>query len=391
MRIAKEMATIELDVPDIILDMEEARRRPLRPPARARPAARPRVPHPRAAPALGRGGLRGPGTASIGAAPPRIETNYTLVNTEADARRRWSSACARPGASPTTSKLVGSSPYHSHARRRRGRRRAVGEAYYMPSATSRRSAGRRSSTRDLVLEKLAPLFADPDIEKVAHNGKFDIAHLARPRHQRPRLRLRHAARRLHPRRWRPRRQRDARAPARCQPEVAGVAPPRLRDARDHRPHRQERRQAALDGPDADRRRAALRLRERRLHPAPARAPREGAARSSTCGSSSPTWRCRSCRCWRAWRRPASPSTSASCARCRWASTSRSPTSSRRPTRTSATSSTSARRRSSRPCCSRSWRCRRRARRSRATRPTRSRSKACAACTRSSTSSCAGAS
>ena len=30
----------------------------------------------------------------------------------------------------------------------------------------------------LVLQKLAPLFADPDIEKIAHNGKFDLAHLA---------------------------------------------------------------------------------------------------------------------------------------------------------------------------------------------------------------------
>ena len=69
-------------------------------------------------------------------------------------------------------------------------------------------------------------------------------------------------------------------------------------------------------PGAHRRRPALRLRERRLHPAPARAPGERAARAATCGSSSPTSRCRSCPCSRAWRRPASPSTSASCARCR---------------------------------------------------------------------------
>ena len=31
---------------------------------------------------------------------------------------------------------------------------------------------------DLVLQKLAPLFADPEVAKIAHNGKFDLAHLA---------------------------------------------------------------------------------------------------------------------------------------------------------------------------------------------------------------------
>jgi DNA polymerase-1 len=54
---------------------------------------------------------------------------------------------------------------------------AVGEAYYMPTGHVMSLGGPDQLEGDMVLEKMAPLFCDLAIEKVAHNGKFDIAYL----------------------------------------------------------------------------------------------------------------------------------------------------------------------------------------------------------------------
>ncbi len=54
---------------------------------------------------------------------------------------------------------------------------APGEAYYIPIGHQPTLDGPSQLAPDLVLQKLAPLFADPAIEKVTHNGKFDLAHL----------------------------------------------------------------------------------------------------------------------------------------------------------------------------------------------------------------------
>ena len=176
-RNALEMATIEREVPDIILDMDEAvvgqydRQRvlDLMRDLEFRTLV-PRLPSVEE-------GFAAPSTGGDGATPSSsIEKNYKLVGTEAEldalvARMR------EAGGFAYDLEAVGSSPYHcmlvgvAVAP-------APGEAYYVPVGHKPALGGPSQLPAALVLEKLAPLFADPDIDKVAHNGKFDLAHLA---------------------------------------------------------------------------------------------------------------------------------------------------------------------------------------------------------------------
>ena len=308
---AKDMATIRRDVPDIILDMEEARDRPLRPPARPRPAARPRVPHPGPAPAAGRGGLsrrrlRRRRRRIVGQPSRR---SYTLVNTEADldalvARMREAGALRlrprsrRAAARTTACSSASTSPWRP------------GEAYYIPVghqpalggppqlAPRPRAADAGAAVRRPRRSRRSPTTASSTSRYLASRGihvhgfAFDTLLAAYILGEGALSDSVPSRRRL------------------AQPEVARLTPPRLRDdARSSTSSaRTARSSSAIDQTrieDA----AALRLRERRLHAAPARAPGEGAARAGACGTSSRTSRCRSCRCSRAWRRRASPSTS----------------------------------------------------------------------------------
>jgi DNA polymerase-1 len=177
-RQALDMATIRCDVPDIILDMEEAR---------VGRYDRQRVLDllrdlefrtlvPRLPPV--EEGFIGAGVAREGAAraaAPSLEKRYKLVTTEAEldavvARLR------ETGRFAFDLEAVGSSPYHcllvgvELAP-------APGEAYYVPIGHQPMLDGPSQLAPDVVLGRLAPLFADPGIEKVTHNGKFDLAHL----------------------------------------------------------------------------------------------------------------------------------------------------------------------------------------------------------------------
>ena len=176
MRFAKEMATIRLDVPDIILDMEEARvgrydrqrvldlLRDLE--FRTLVPRLPSVdddigPHRNRAAAC---------RTTTSSSPPKRSST------------RWSRACARPGASPSTSSWSAAARTTRCSSASRRHRRSARPTTYR-SATRWRSAARTQLEADQVLEKMAPLFGDAAIEKVAHNGKFDIAYLEEPRHQ----------------------------------------------------------------------------------------------------------------------------------------------------------------------------------------------------------------
>ena len=172
-REALDLATIRTDVPDIVLDMDEAvvgrydRQRvldllrdlefrtlvPRLPPVEAGFAA--------AAPGVG---VQAP-----------TEKNYRLVTNEADldalvARVRETKRFA------FDLEAVGSSPYHcllvgvEIAA-------APGEAAYIPIGHQPMLDGPSQLAPDLVLQKLAPLFADEAIEKLAHSGKYDVAML----------------------------------------------------------------------------------------------------------------------------------------------------------------------------------------------------------------------
>ena len=156
---------------------------------------------------------RRPGSLTARRRAAESETSYTLVNTEADldalvARMR------EAGRFAFDLEVVGSSPYHCLLV---GIAVAVapGEAYYIPSATSPALGGAAAArSRDLVLDEAgAALRRRGDREGRAQRQ-------VRPRlprqtaASRARLRLRHAARRLPPRRWRPQRQRRRPAPAR---------------------------------------------------------------------------------------------------------------------------------------------------------------------------------
>ncbi|HEX5370310.1 MAG TPA: DNA polymerase I, partial [Dehalococcoidia bacterium] len=107
--------------------------------------------------------------------PTSIEKNYKMVCDEPEldavvARLR------EAGRFAFDLECVGTSPYHcllvgvELAP-------APGEAYYIPIGHQPALDGPAQLAPDFVLQRLAPLFADPAIEKVTHNGKFDLAHL----------------------------------------------------------------------------------------------------------------------------------------------------------------------------------------------------------------------
>jgi DNA polymerase-1 len=175
-RNALEMATIERDVPDIALDLEEAvvgrydRQRvlDLLRDLEFRTLV-PRLPSVEE-------GFATPGASGDGAAPSTIEKTYKLVGTEAEldalvGRLREAEQFAfdleAVGTSPYNCMLVGVALAP-----------APGEAYYVPVGHKPALGGPAQLPADLVLQKLAPLFTDPGIGKIAHNGKFDLAHLA---------------------------------------------------------------------------------------------------------------------------------------------------------------------------------------------------------------------
>jgi DNA polymerase-1 len=176
-RAALDMATIRCDVPDIVLDMDEAvvgrydRQRVLD--LLRDLEFRTLVPR---LPSVEEGFAAPSPDGGTTAQAATIEKNYRVVSTEGDlnglvARVR------EAGRFAFDLEAVGSSPYHcmlvgvAVAT-------APGEADYIPVGHQPALGGPAQLPVDLVLEKLAPLFGDPDIEKIAHNGKFDLAHLA---------------------------------------------------------------------------------------------------------------------------------------------------------------------------------------------------------------------
>ena len=170
-RHAKEMATIETAVPDIVLDLEEARvgrydRQRVLDLLRDLEfrSLVPRLPPVEA----------GFAPAAAPGAPP-AEKSYRLVTTETELEglvRRVREA----GRFAFDLECVGSSPYHCLLVGL-GVAVAPGEAHYLPVGHQPALGGPPQLAADLVLDRLAPLFADPAVEKVAHGGKFDIAHL----------------------------------------------------------------------------------------------------------------------------------------------------------------------------------------------------------------------
>jgi DNA polymerase-1 len=169
-RQALEMATIRTDVPDVILDMEEAR---------VGRYDRQRVLDllrdlefrtlvPRLPPVDEDFG---------GAGKPQATRNYGLVTTEAELDALVERAAAAGRFAFDLEAVGSSSPNHCLLV---GVAVATGpgEACYVPVGHQPALGGPSQLPGELVLQKLARLFADPEVEKIAHNGKFDLAHLA---------------------------------------------------------------------------------------------------------------------------------------------------------------------------------------------------------------------
>lgn len=171
---AKDTATIRTEVPDIILEMEEAQVgrydrqrvldllrdlefRTLVP--RLPPVAQDYQP------VLG-------DTASAATAAAR---QYQLVNDET-ALDALVGRIREAGRFAFDLEVVGSNPHHCQivgfdiAT-------APGEAYYIPVGHQPYLDGPAQLTAGFVLQRLAPLLGDESIEKVVHAGKFDLAHL----------------------------------------------------------------------------------------------------------------------------------------------------------------------------------------------------------------------
>jgi DNA polymerase I len=171
-RQALDTATIRTDVPDIVLDMDEAvvgrydRQRVLD--LLRDLEFRTLVPR---LPSVEEGFAQSPD----GAVATPTEKDYRLITTEAE----LDAMVARAQASKRFAfdlEAVGTSPYHCLLV---GVEIATGpgEAAYIPIGHQPTLDGPSQLTPDLVLGKLAPLFADEGIEKIAHSGKFDLAHL----------------------------------------------------------------------------------------------------------------------------------------------------------------------------------------------------------------------
>ena len=201
-------------------------RRPLRPPARARPPARPRVPYPRAAPAAGRARAASPASPAArrrrtdGAAPPAIEQQLQPRQHRSRRSMRWSSAYAKSGRFAFDLEGVGQPARTTASSSASPSPCAPGEAYYMPVGHQPRrrsldAAGNAAPAHaptwcSTVSRRCSPTRQSRRSRTTA-SSTSPISPAAAS--TRPRLRLRHAARRLHPRRGRPRRQRSAPAPA----------------------------------------------------------------------------------------------------------------------------------------------------------------------------------
>jgi DNA polymerase I len=171
-RQALDTATIRTEVPDIVLDMEDAvvgrydRQRVLD--LLRDLEFRTLVPR---LPTVEEGFAQSPS----GEVAAPAERTYRLITNEADldalvTRARDAKRFA------FDLEAVGSSPYHCLLV---GVEIATGpgDAAYIPIGHQPMLDGPPQLTPDLVLGKLAPLFADEGIEKVAHSGKFDLAHL----------------------------------------------------------------------------------------------------------------------------------------------------------------------------------------------------------------------
>jgi DNA polymerase-1 len=187
---AREMATIETAVPDIILDMEEARvgrydRQRVLDLLRDLEFRTlvPRLP-PVEEGFTAQGSQLALGeTSSNGATQQTIEKVYSLVNTEEGlnaligrirAAKRFAFDLEGVGTNPYHCLLVGIAIAT-----------APGEAAYVPVGHQTQpglaldGAGNTAQlSTDLVLQRLESVFTDPEIEKIAHNGKFDVAYLA---------------------------------------------------------------------------------------------------------------------------------------------------------------------------------------------------------------------
>ena len=170
-REALDLATIRTDVPGIVLEMEEARvgrydrqrvldlLRDLE--------FRTLVPR---LPPVEEGFSA---ATAAGGAAAATERDYRLVTSEAD----LDTLVARVQETKRFAfdlEGVGSSPYHCLLV---GVEIAVapGEAAYIPIGHAPMLDGPPQLAPDVVLQKLAPLFADEGIEKLAHAGKFDVA------------------------------------------------------------------------------------------------------------------------------------------------------------------------------------------------------------------------
>ncbi len=167
-RHAREMATIDLDVPGVTLDLEQAgigrydRQRVLE--IFRDLEFRSLVPR---LPAVEQGFQQ-----SAAAGGPQPETAYGLVTDEAAldklvARIRENRGFAfdveATGFSPYRCVIAGISVAL-----------APGEAYYIPVGHQPALGEASHMSLEKVLETLAPVFADEQIEKSAHNGKFDV-------------------------------------------------------------------------------------------------------------------------------------------------------------------------------------------------------------------------
>jgi DNA polymerase I len=168
-REALEMATIRTDVPDIILDMDEARigrydRQRVLDLLRDLEF---RTLVPRLPPV--EEGYVAAGANGAAAATQAIDKAYKVVNTQADLE----TLAGRIRATARFAfdlEAVGSSPYHCLLV---GIEIATGpgEAFYLPIGHQPALGGPEQLPADLVFEHLTPLFLDPAVEKIAHNGK----------------------------------------------------------------------------------------------------------------------------------------------------------------------------------------------------------------------------
>jgi DNA polymerase I len=170
-REALEMATIRTDVPDIFLDMDEARigrydRQRVLDLLRDLEF---RTLVPRLPPVE-------EGYNSTGEEAAATEKAYRMVGSEAELDALVQ-RLREAGRFAFDLEAVGNNPYHNLLVGV-ALAPAPGEAYYIPVGHQPALGGPQQLDAGLVLEKLASLFADPAIEKMAHNGKYDVAYLA---------------------------------------------------------------------------------------------------------------------------------------------------------------------------------------------------------------------